>query len=167
MLEGARHEPTIIVAARGGRVDKIGGRRLDRQPGLNGARLSRRVRKEKADSTALLIAVACIMHLIGSADHCRADGMRARMGLWVLLRALLGAQVGVGFGAPAAWSALARHQGGRPTINCIRATPAARQSDPFSEEIRGSIPGVFGPVPAEGWCGESRGVEPLRGRAYP
>jgi hypothetical protein len=37
VLEGARHEPTIIVAARGGRVDKIAGRRLDRQPGLNGA----------------------------------------------------------------------------------------------------------------------------------
>jgi hypothetical protein len=37
VLEGARYEPTIIVAARGGRADKIAGRRLDRQPGLNGA----------------------------------------------------------------------------------------------------------------------------------
>ena len=34
----------------------------------------------------------------------------------------------------------------------MRATPAACQSDPFSEEIRGSIRGVFGPAPVGGSC---------------
>ena len=50
-----------------------------------------------------------------------------------------------------------------PQSTCMRATPAARQSDPFSEEIRGSIGGFSGQRPLESRPGNP---EPSSGFAH-